>query len=399
VGRETAVAERKRASAKSTRPTLRPPTRAKRRAGSGTALPSDDAIAERKQAHLDLCLREDVEALRKTTLLEQVELLHDAVPDLSLEQVDCSTRWLGKRLRAPLVITAMTGGTSGAFEVNRDLAGLAEELGIAFGVGSQRAMQRRPDAAWTFEVRRFAPTTVLLANIGLAQARSMEVAQFRDLVDALGADALCLHLNVAQELVQPEGDRDFRDGTATFRRLVRELGVPVVAKETGCGLSRAVALRLRTAGVRNIDVSGAGGTSWVRIEALRGERAARLGDTFRDWGIPTAASLLGVRDLGLFTVASGGIRDGLDVARAMALGASLAGVALPVYQAYRAGGIDAARDFLEALLDGLRTAMLLTGSRTLADLRRAPAVLGPDLRAWGLALGARGSEASRRSRR
>ena len=340
------MAERKRASAKSARPTLRPPTRAKRRAGSGTALPSDDAIAERKQAHLDLCLREDVEALRKTTLLEQVELLHDAVPDLSLEQ--------------------------------------AEELGIAFGVGSQRAMQRRPDAAWTFEVRRFAPTTVLLANIGLAQARSMEVAQFRDLVDALGADALCLHLNVAQELVQPEGDRDFRDGTATFRRLVRELGVPVVAKETGCGLSRAVALRLRTAGVRNIDVSGAGGTSGVRIEALRGERAARLGDTFRDWGIPTAASLLGVRDLGLFTVASGGIRDGLDVARAMALGASLAGVALPVYQAYRAGGIDAARDFLEALLDGLRTAMLLTGSRTLADLRRAPAVLGPDLRAWRL---------------
>lgn len=218
-----------------------------------------DAIAERKQAHLDLCLREDVEALRKTTLLEEVDLLHDAVPDLSLDEVDCSTRWLGKRLRAPLVITGMTGGTGSAFEVNRDLASLAEEFGIAFGVGSQRAMQKRRDSGWTYEVRRFAPTTVLLANIGLAQARSMEIGQFAELVDALEADAICIHLNVAQELVQPEGDRDFRDGTATFRRLARGLRVPVVAKETGCGISRTVATRLRAAGVRHLDVSGAGG--------------------------------------------------------------------------------------------------------------------------------------------
>lgn len=348
-----------------------------------------DAIAERKQAHLDLCLREDVEALRKTTLLEEVDLLHDAVPDLSLDEVDCSTRWLGKRLRAPLVITGMTGGTGSAFEVNRDLASLAEEFGIAFGVGSQRAMQKRRDSGWTYEVRRFAPTTVLLANIGLAQARSMEIGQFAELVDALEADAICIHLNVAQELVQPEGDRDFRDGTATFRRLARGLRVPVVAKETGCGISRTVATRLRAAGVRHLDVSGAGGTSWVRIEALRGDRAARIGETFRDWGIPTAAGLLGVRDLGFEVVASGGVRDGLDVARAIALGASLAGVALPVYQAYRAGGVEGARSFLQDLVDGLRTAMLLTGSRTLADLRRVPVVLGPRLQGWAAVNGPR----------
>lgn len=357
-----------------------------RRAGRG--LPSRgasrgvDEIAERKQAHLDLCLREDVEALRKTTLLEEVEFLHDAVPDLSLEEVDSSTTWLGKRLRAPLVITGMTGGTGSAFEVNRDLASLAEEFGIAFGVGSQRAMQKRPGSGWTFEVRRFAPTTVLLANIGLAQAREMELGQFEELVDALAADAICIHLNVAQEIVQPEGDRDFRGGTETFRRLARRLRVPVVAKETGCGLSRSVATRLRRAGVRHLDVSGAGGTSWVRIEALRGERPSGIGESLRDWGIPTAASLLGVRDLGMTVVASGGIRDGLDVARAIALGASLAGVALPVYQAYRAGGVEGAREFLGQLVAGLRAAMLLTGSRRLADLRRAPVVLGPRLRDW-----------------
>jgi isopentenyl-diphosphate delta-isomerase len=365
------------------KPTGRNPARGAARGGiSRRSARVVDEIAERKQAHLDLCLREDVEALRKTTLLEEVEFLHDAVPDLSLDEVDCSTTWLGKRLRAPLVITAMTGGTGSAFEVNRDLASLAEELGIAFGVGSQRAMQKRPGSGWTFEVRRFAPKTVLLANIGLAQAREMELDQFEDLVDALAADAICIHLNVAQEIVQPEGDRDFRGGTETFRRLARRLGVPVVAKETGCGLSRSVATRLRAAGVRHLDVSGAGGTSWVRIEALRGEHPTGIGESLRDWGIPTAASLLGVRDLGLSVVASGGIRDGLDVARAIALGASLAGVALPVYQAYRTGGIEGARAFLGHLVAGLRAAMLLTGSRRLADLRRAPVVLGPRLRAW-----------------
>ncbi|HZR79778.1 MAG TPA: type 2 isopentenyl-diphosphate Delta-isomerase [Candidatus Binatia bacterium] len=348
-----------------------------------------DEVAARKQSHLELCLREDVEAESKTTLFEQVELVHDAVPDLALDEIDCSTRWLGKRLAAPLVITSMTGGTEEAFAVNRDLARIAEECGIAFGVGSQRAMQRRPDSEWTFRVREFAPTTVLLANIGLAQAREMAARDFRPLVDALAADALCVHLNVAQEVVQPEGDRDFRGGTAAFRRLARELPVPVIAKETGCGISRSVAERLKRAGVKHLDVSGAGGTSWVRIEALRASAAADLGALYRDWGIPTAASLLQVRGLGLTVVASGGIRNGLDVAKAIALGASLAGVALPVYQAYRRGGSDGAREVVKSLVAGLRTAMLLTGSGALADLRRAPAVLGPALARWQPSAGAR----------
>lgn len=357
-----------------------------------------DAVAARKQSHLELCLREDVEAVRKTTLLEQVELVHDAVPDLALDDVDTRVAWLGKELRAPLLITGMTGGTPEAFRVNRDLAKLAEDAGIAFGVGSQRAMHKRPESAWTFRIREFAPRTVLLANIGLAQARTMSADEVQPLIAAIEADGLCLHLNVAQELIQPEGDRDFRDGTQTFRRLCRELEVPVIAKETGCGISRDVALRLRAAGVRHVDVSGAGGTSWVRIEALRAPDAAALGELFRDWGLPTAASLLELRGTGLRAVASGGIRNGLEAAKAIALGAWIVGSALPVYQAYREGGVAGARAFIEGLVAALRMAMLLTGCRTLADLRRARVVLGPELARWGEAAGiSRKRPASRRS--
>jgi isopentenyl-diphosphate delta-isomerase len=353
-----------------------------KRRTAGAAQEVTDDVAARKQSHLDLCVREDVEAARKTTLFEEVDFVHDALPDLALDDVDCRVRWLGKELAAPLLITGMTGGTAEAFAVNRDLATIAEEAGIAFGLGSQRAMQKRPDSAWTYRIREFAPTTVLLANIGLAQARTMSADDLKPLIDEIAADALCLHLNVAQELIQPEGDRDFRQGTQAFRRLCRELRVPVIAKETGCGVSRAVALRLRAAGVKHIDVSGAGGTSWVRIEALRAPGGSGLGELFRDWGIPTAASLLQVRGLGLQVVASGGVRDGLDVAKAIALGATLAGAALPVYQAYRAGGIAAARAFIDELIAGLRMTMLLTGARTIAELRRRPVVLGATLATW-----------------
>ena len=364
----------------------------------GSAQEGTDDLAARKQSHLDLCIREDVQAARKSTLFEEVEFVHDALPDLCLEDIDCRVRWLGKELAAPLVITGMTGGTADAFAVNRDLATVAEAAGIAFGVGSQRAMQKRPDSAWTYRIREFAPTTVLLANIGLAQARTMSADELRPLIDEIRADALCLHLNVAQELIQPEGDRDFRQGTQAFRRLCRELPVPVIAKETGCGLSRAVALRLRAAGVKHIDVSGAGGTSWVRIEALRAPGGSTLGDLFRDWGIPTAASLLQVRGLGLQAIASGGVRDGLDVAKAVALGATLAGAALPVYQAYREGGTARARAFVDELIAGLRMTMLLTGARTIAELRRRPVVLGPTLGTWQrLASGAHATPARRKA--
>ena len=345
-----------------------------------------DSIADRKRSHLDVCEQGAVEYTGKTTLLEEVDLLHDALPEMAVDEVDVGVEFLGKRLRAPLLVTGMTGGTAEASEINRDLACVAEEFGIAFGLGSQRAMQRRPELAYTFAVRAHAPATLVLANLGIVQAAALATPEVARLVATVGADALCLHLNPAQELIQAGGDRDFRGGLEAIARLVRELDVPVVVKETGCGISRAVAGRLVAAGVTTIDVSGAGGTSWVKVEAIRADEAGQaLGAAFSDWGIPTAAALVGTRGLGLQVIASGGIRTGLDAAKVLALGARVAGVALPVFRAYREGGLAAARRFIERLLTELRTAMVLTGSRNVDALGRVPAVLGPRLRAWVLA--------------
>jgi isopentenyl-diphosphate delta-isomerase len=277
----------------------------------------------------------------------------------------------------------MTGGTADAATVNRDLARLAERFGIGFGLGSQRAMLRRPELAATYTVRREAPTTLVLANLGLVQAAQIATTDIERLVESVGADGLCLHLNPAQELVQKEGDRNFVGGFAALRRIHAETEVPIIVKETGCGISARVGERLKEAGIRYVDVSGAGGTSWVRVEDLRGDtRSHALGGLFRDWGIPTAASLVQLRDSKLVRIASGGIRNALDAARAIALGAEICGFALPVFRAYRSGGSESAADFLEQSIEGLRVAMVLTGSRTLQDLRRQPVVLGPHLQRW-----------------
>jgi len=348
-----------------------------------TEMSANAALRARKQSHLDLCLHEQVEFVGKSTLFEEVELLHNSLPELAVDDLDLSVEFLGKRLRAPLLITGMTGGTEDAFAINRDLARVAERCGIAFGLGSQRVMQRDPQTAWTFAVREFAPTTALLANIGIMQAAEQSAADLQRLVTAVSADGLCVHLNPAQELIQPEGDRSFRGGIATLTRLSADLGVPLIAKETGCGISRRVGEALRRAQVRYVDVSGAGGTSWIRVEALRGnDRSRHLGELFANWGIPTAASLAMLRGTGLDVIASGGLRSGLDMAKAIALGARLCGAALPIYRAYRQRGIEGAEALVDELIAGCQTAMLLTGSRTLADLSRQPVVLGERLKAW-----------------
>jgi isopentenyl-diphosphate delta-isomerase len=302
------------------------------------------------------------------------------------DEVDSSVALLGKTLRAPLVVSAMTGGTEAAAEINRDLARAAEELGLGFGLGSQRAMFERPETAWTFEVRQHAPNVLLMGNLGVVQAREMTTDQVADLVGRVGADALCIHLNPAMEIVQPGGDRDFSGGLETLQRLVEGLGVPVVAKETGCGLSRAVAEKIHGAGVRCVDVSGAGGTSWVGVEAHRAldEDQKFLAEELWDWGIPTAASVLQLEGLGLDVIATGGVRTGSDVARAVALGATAGGIAAQVLKAHRAGGFEGAREFLRRVVLSVRSIMLLTGSRTVADLQRARRVITGPLLAWQL---------------
>lgn len=343
----------------------------------------DPSIPKRKADHLALCATNEVEFREKSTLLDDVRLVHAALPEMSVEDVDPSIELFGKRLRAPVVIAGMTGGTPEAAALNRDLARAAEHLGLAFGLGSQRAMVVHPEQAWTYRVREVAPSVLLFGNIGMVQARRMSTAAIREMLDTVGADALCVHLNPAMELVQPGGDRDFRGGLETLGRLARELGRPVIAKETGCGISRAVGRALVDAGVAGIDVSGAGGTSWVAVETRRAEGAARsLGEEFWDWGIPTGASVALCADLGVPIIATGGMRSGLDVARAIALGASAGGLAAPALRAQRSGGYEGAVALLERVVASLRTAMLLTGSRTVADLRRAPRVVTGELRLW-----------------
>ena len=228
-------------------------------------------ISRRKSEHLDLCATRDVESAR-TTLLEEVRFLHEALPELSLDEVDPSCELLGRRLQAPVLIPGMTGGTPEAGALNRDLATAAQKLGLGMGVGSQRAMLVDPACADTYRVRDVAPDVLLLANLGAVQAREAGVERVAGLVAAIRADALCVHLNAAQELVQDEGDRDFRGCFATLRRLAHELPVPLIVKETGCGFAPATLARLRDAGVRVVDVSGAGGTSWPGVEGLRGSR-------------------------------------------------------------------------------------------------------------------------------
>jgi isopentenyl-diphosphate Delta-isomerase len=352
-------------------------------------------IGQRKADHLALCATDEVAFRDKTTLLEQVRFVHDALPDLDEGALDTSCRVLGKPLRAPIVIAAMTGGTDEASRINRELAAIAEERGLGFGLGSQRAMHVRTETTGSYAVRDVAPTTLLLGNLGVVQARAMTTSEVEALARDVGADALCIHLNPAMELVQPGGDRDFRGGLETIARLVRELPLPVVVKETGCGLSRSVGQRLASVGVRHVDTSGAGGTSWVAVETKRAEAAQdhaarQLGEALWDWGIPTAASIGMLAPLGFDTiVATGGVASGLDVARAVALGASAAGIARPMLMALKAGGRSAALAFLDGILTELRAVMLLTGSADVTALRKAPRLLGAELRLWLDATGAR----------
>lgn len=339
-------------------------------------------ISQRKAEHLDLCATDDVAFQAKTTLLEHVQLIHDALPEMAVADVDLSASLVGRPLRAPLVIAAMTGGTDRAADVNRALASVAEELGIGFGFGSMRPLLQS-GIRTGYDVRDVAPTALVLGNIGIVQARDATTEQLAELVDTTGCNALCVHLNPAMEVIQPGGDDDFTGGLDTLSRLAEELPVPVIAKETGCGLSRSVAHRIKGTGVTAVDVSGAGGTSWVGVETLRARaRSRRMGELFWDWGIPTAASVAQVADLGLEVVATGGVKDGLDVARAIALGATAAGLARPLLMAYNEGGRDGARDAAVDLIEELRVALLLAGARTPEALRGKPLVLGPPLRAW-----------------
>ena len=338
---------------------------------------------KRKREHLAPFKDTGVPARKATTWLECVHLVHQPLPELALDEVDISVTFAGHPFRAPLFITGMTGGTEEARAVNRTLARVAERMGIGFGLGSQRAMVEDPTLAETYAVRDCAPNVFLAGNIGGVQLARLPLATVQDMVSRVQADALCVHLNPAQELVQAGGDRDFRGVASAIKEAVAHLTVPIIVKEVGCGVSREAARRLIDLGVRHLDTAGLGGTSWVGVELLRGGRDSDPDlAAFWDWGIPTAASVLEVAGLGLEVIASGGIRTGLDAARAIALGATLVGVAAPVLQAYFLGGEALVQARLEAIVMGIKQAMLLTGSRDIWAFQKAPKVLLTPLLEW-----------------
>lgn len=345
---------------------------------------NEPAIAKRKADHLEVAASGRAE-LTRSTLLDEVHLVHQALPELSVDEIDLATEIAGKRLAAPLVITGMTGGTGEAAQVNRDLAVAAQAAGVALGLGSQRAMAEHADLAASYQVRDVAPDVVLFGNVGAVQLVAMGPARVVELAKQIGADAMCVHLNPGQELIQDKGDRDFRGVVAAIGKLVDTSPLPIIVKETGCGLSPQAARALANAGVHTVDVSGAGGTSWVAVEALRaaeGSDAAQLGQELWDWGLPTAVSVAACVNAGLVTIASGGLRSGYDVARALALGARAGGMAAPMLRAQRAGGSDAVRAMIDRVTHGIRAVCLLTGTRSAAELKKAPKHLGSPLRTF-----------------
>lgn len=326
----------------------------------------------RKDEHLAICLEGGVEARGVTTGFERVRLPHRALPELDLEEVQLETPLLGKKLRAPLLIAGMTGGTPRAAAVNRVLAAAARRTGVGLGLGSARALLERPDVAWTFDVREEAGSeTLVVANLGAAELlRGRGATDLERLVDTCRADALALHLNALQEAVQPEGSPRFRGLGARLEEVVPALRFPVLLKETGSGLSEEDARVALACGAAGVDVSGAGGTSWARVEGRRATRS-RLGETFAGWGIPTAESVVRCRRVlppGRLVIASGGIKDGLDAAKALALGADAVSVARPFLVA-ASEGEDALVRAIEQLVAEMRVALFCAGARDVAALR------------------------------
>jgi isopentenyl-diphosphate delta-isomerase len=335
---------------------------------------ADGATSARKARHLDICLEDDV-ASTQSAGWEQVRLRHEALPEIALEDVDQSVRFLGFALRAPLLISSMTGGTPRAGAINRRLAAAAAAAGVALGLGSGRALIERPSLLSTFAVRDVAPDLVLFANLGAVQLNcGVEIDDVRRLMSDLGADGLFLHFNPLQEALQPGGDTDFRGLAAKITKLCSTLDAPVIAKSVGSGIGPATAARLLDAGIAAIDVAAAGGTSWARVEGKRSNdlRHEALAETFAGWGTPTATAVTELRAAhpSVPLIASGGVRSGVDMARALALGADLCGIALPFLAAAEQSR-EAVDQLIGELLAGLRIAMFATGSRTPAELRAA----------------------------
>ena len=341
-----------------------------------------EIIKQRKKDGIDIPLQKNVQAKTTSTYLEYVKLVHNALPELDYDDIDTSTKFLDKKFAAPIIIDSMTGGTDEATVINGRLGELAEKYGFGMGLGSQRAGLKSEELAATYSIaRKNAPNAFLIANIGGAQlAKGLTIDEARKIVKMIKANALVVHLNPLQELVQPEGEPRYRGVLGKISDLAKTIDVPVIVKEVGAGISKEVAIKLEMAGVAAINVAGAGGTSWAGVEKLRAEAVKddlkrHLGEMFWDWGIPTAASLIEARKaVRISLIASGGLRNGLEVAKCVALGASIAAMAYPFLRA-ASQSRENLFAFADMLLAELRSAMFLVGARNISALASSRYIL------------------------
>jgi len=351
------------------------------------ALPSQ--IENRKLDHIKICLEKNVQARGATTGFEDVFFVHKALPEIEKDKINLLTIVFGHKFSAPLIVGAMTGGTTEAMKINSIIAEAVEEMGLGMGVGSQRVAVEDPKLGKTFSiVRKKAPTAFLVANIGGPQlVKGYGAKEAKEAVDMIEADALAIHLNPLQEVVQPEGETNYTGVLKKIGEIVRALDVPVIVKETGAGIGSEEAKMLEDVGVAGIDVAGVGGTSWAAVEyhracETRDESRQRLGEAFWDWGIPTAVSVVEVvQSVDLTVIASGGVRSGVDVAKAIALGADLSSLTSPILRPATKGTKEV-KKVLQLIIEELRNTMFLVGADSIPKLKETHLVLVGKTAEW-----------------
>jgi isopentenyl-diphosphate delta-isomerase len=341
---------------------------------------------KRKSDHIKICLDQKAQARKATTGFEDVHLIHKALPEIDRAKIDLSTTVFGYKFAAPIIVGAMTGGTEEATKINATIAEAVEKLHLGMGVGSQRAALEDKELAKTFAVaRKKAPNAFLIANIGGVQlVHGYGVKEVKKAVEMIDADAVAIHLNALQEAIQPEGQTSFEGVLARIGEVAGALDKPVIVKETGAGIAAEEARKLEATGVKGIDVGGCGGTSFAAVEYFRVEKEEKrfLADAFWDWGIPTAISLVeATQTVKIPVVASGGLRSGTDVAKALALNACLASVSQPVLEA-AAKGAEETEKMLSCLIEELRNVMFLVGAQGVKDLAKVPVVITGETAEW-----------------
>ncbi len=341
---------------------------------------------KRKIDHIKICLDKKAQAKNATAGFEDVQLIHRALPEIDKSNINLSTTFLGKKFKAPIIVGAMTGGAEEAIKINSSIAEAVEQLGLGMGVGSQRAAIEDPNLEKTYRVaREKAPHAFLIANIGGVQlVHGYGLKEVRKVVEMIDADAVAVHLNALQEALQPEGQTNFKGVLAKIAEVASALDIPVIVKETGAGIPAEDAKAIKNAGVKAIDVGGVGGTSFAAVEYYRStkQKDVYLGEAFWDWGIPTTISLIeNAQTVKLPLIASGGIRSGTDIAKMLALGASLASLSQPILET-AVKGAQETQEKLSCLIEELRNVMFLVGAEKLNDLTKSPVVLTGKTAQW-----------------